>query len=286
MIIHAYELDENFNIVSEIPFSTEHGKSTEKNWMAIPDRVGEFVYCISKSDGRYHTVLYSDSNPDPMCELRGSTPLVKTKHGYTAIMHESGWNGDWLEYNHRLVFFDKQCRFTTCSSPFNFEQSGIEFCTGMVMDDDKNLWVSYSTTDGTVNLYKTDLKSFEQQSETGVIIRNSDSQRIASNLWKNSPITSSQYYWNDWVQNSNKDSLYSHYAILLYYLDRYLIPDSLPYLEDDNSVDALILKIVHLRRIHAPWKIYYDELHKLPDAWGSEIKNQHILLYKHHDYIK
>lgn len=285
LIIHAYELDENFNIIDEIAFSTKHSQSTEKNWMAIPDKVGEFVYCISNSNGRYHTVLYSDPNPDPMCKLRGSTPLVKTKHGYITIMHESQWYSDWLDYNHRLVFFDKKCQLTTYSSLFNFEQPGIEFCTGMTMDDKDNLWIAYSTTDGTVNLYKTDLKSFEQQAENEIIIKDSDSQRIAHDIWKNSPITASQYYWNDWVQNSNKDSLYSHYAILLYYLDRYLIPDILPGLEDDNSIDAIILKTLHLKRIHAPWKVYYNELHKLPANWKSEIRNQYILLYRHYDYI-
>ena len=276
--------------------------STEKNWMAIPGNEMDFVYMVSaeyKPNGVFPSdsgnfnivpVKYSDLStnlsrfegtvPVGVTMFRGSTPLVEYNGGYMCIVHNSERIDGKLNYKHHIGFIDKDFTSFIASEEFIFEQTGIEFTTGWCLDDSGNLYISYSTTDGTTNLLVTtpdDLVSRVTGKDYGVV--KSDPKFTAEILFKTNPIDAAQYYWKCWMQYNDKDSLYSHYAILLHYLDRYLLPAHLDFLEDDNSIDALILKIFNHRRTHQDYTTFYNMLDMLPGNWKSGIQNKYIKMY-------
>lgn len=293
--IMCYKLDENLTKateISEIPgawkFYGNEYMCTEKNWMAIPDQKKDFVYALVRKDEDIAPIKYSDLSDHGarfggitpgQISFRGSTPLIKYKDGYVCIVHNSVRNSSGeLDYSHNLCFIDKNFNTAKISGEFRFEQSGIEFSIGWCEDNKKNLYISYSTTDGTTNVIVTTMKDLisviMNDKEYGEI--KDDSRTIADKLYITNPIDASQYYWKDWIQSGNKDSLYSHYAILLHYLDRYLLPDTLKGLESDNSIDAMVLKIYHHRRVSRDFNIFYDMLRSLPENWKKLIQNKCI----------
>ena len=291
----CYRMDEKLSSASEIidfpgawKFYGNEYICTEKNWMAIPDQKKDFIYALVRKEEDIVPIKYSDL-PNFVARLgglspnyiqyRGSTPLIRYKDGYVCIVHNSIRNNlGEPNYTHNLCFIKNDFSKATFSPEFHFEQPGIEFSTGWCEDDNKNLYISYSTTDGTTNVIVTTLKdlisTIMDDKEYGEI--KEDSREIADKLYATNPIDASQYYWKDWVQSGNKDSLYNHYAILLHYLDRYLIPDTLKDLESDNSIDAMVLKIYHHRRVSRDFNVFYDMLRSLPGNWKKRIQNKCI----------
>lgn len=283
---------------------------TEKNWMAIPGKDMDFVYMVSaeyketgvfsNDSGNFNIVpvKYSDldtklsrfegSVPIGTTFFRGSTPLIKYNDGYMCIVHNSERIDGKLQYTHHIGFINNDFTSFTASEGFKFEQPGIEFTTGWCMDNNENLYIPYSTTDGTTNLLITtpdDLIScILKDSDYGPIYTNPEF--TADMLVKTNPADAAQYYWKSWIQNNNRDSLYSHYAILLHYLDRYLLPNKLDFLEDDDSVDALVLKSFNHRRTHQGYREFYDMLDKLPKDWKTKIRNKYIKMYNFEMLIK
>jgi len=258
------------------------GLVTEKNWMAIPDRKMDFIYGIVNKNGNDIPIIYDNMSPDVELNMtvKGSTPLLKDDIGYSCIVHKSRREGNMLYYDHMICYMTDQFEIHGYSKPFHFEQQGIEFCTGWTEDDSGNLYITYSTTDGTTNLLVTDMKTLLKtiEREEG-IPTGPHPQEIAEKLFLSNPIDSAQYFWKDWVQNGNRDSLYSHYAILLYYLDRYLLDDTIPELEQDNSVDALVLKIYHNRRIDGNISEFNNMMSQLPIGWKSKIQNKYLIKF-------
>lgn len=297
----------NFTNCGFLPgISQYYGKNylcTEKNWMAIPDDEMDFVYMISaeycengefsNDSGRFNIVpiKYSDLNtkltrfngfiPIGSTLFRGSTPLIKLEDGsYVCIVHNSERIDGQLYYRHHLGFIDKDFTSFRATDSFVFEQPGIEFSTGWCESSTRELYISYSTTDGTTNLLITtlnDLISCLNGKEYGSLEVNP--KITAEKLFSTHPVDAAQYFWKNWVQNADRDSLYSHYAILLHYLDRYLLPRELGFLENDNSVDATILKIFNLRRTHQDYTSFYNMLDQLPKDWKTQIQNKYIVLY-------
>lgn len=288
--IMAYKLDENFNIIETKKFpgryelGCQENICTEKNWMAIPGVEQDFIYMIGvniNDPGEMkpcYAIKYSQLNlPENfniyISNFKGSTPLLKTKDGWMSIIHES-YN---LDYIHHLMFLDEKMNIKEISSGFYWEQSGIEFVIGLDRKDD-DLYICYSTTDGTTNLLvvnEKDLIRIIKNPEKSEIYRE-DHIKIAEKLFREDPMSASQYYWKSWIQTGNKDALYSHYAILLYWLDKWLLPESLPELENDESPDALILKTWWMRRIHGKYQDYYNIKQKI----NKEPKNFYINYYK------
>lgn len=288
--ITIYKLDDNFEVVDKDSLTTNCGW-TEKNWMAFPDKPMDFIYKLDvDSDRKIYSLIYSQldesSDLNSISNFRGSTPLLKTDDGYISIVHQSYRDGsNNLNYVHNIARFDDEGHFIGSSPNFRFEIAGIEFCTGMTRDDEDNLYISYSTSDGTSNIIKTTLKDLTGSFVSSKFNKPHDLKEIADALFIPSPITASQYYWAAWKRTHDRDALYSHYAILLYYMDRYLLPNELKELDGDDSVDAIILKSLLYRRVHAPYKKFSEEVSKLTPGWWDRITNKHILKFNHHKFI-
>lgn len=76
---------------------------------------------------------------------RGSTPLIRYRDGYIALIHNS-------EYEHQFVVLDKQLNIQGRSDWFRFDQHSpntAEFCCSMVLDGSR-LWFVWSSDDNCV----------------------------------------------------------------------------------------------------------------------------------------
>ena len=298
--IMCYKLNDKLERIEDIRLpgmSYIVGQSyTEKNWMAIPDRKLDFITQISIDlDNNPHIILYSDQHSEDKLKninigtfaFKGSTPLIKIGDIYYTIVHNSFRDGLNLFYEHMICEIDRDFNVSRVSNSFHFEQPGVEFCTGWCIGPDNKLYITYSTTDGTTNMLVTTMEDLlnvlNGKHDGRVQINNRD---VAEQIFTHHPIDAAQYYWKDWIQNKNRDSLYSHYAILLQYLDKYLLIDNLPYLEEDDTVDALVLKLYNHRRTSRDFTIFYDLLKKLPPNWENKISNKHIKNYCFEKLIK
>lgn len=78
--------------------------------------------------------------------FRGSTPLVECEKGWVCVVHFSE-EGRPRKYYHCFVWLDRNTmKPIQYSDPFYFKREGIEFCTGMKIQDEKSntfvLWIS------------------------------------------------------------------------------------------------------------------------------------------------
>ena len=135
---------------------------TEKNWMPILGKPGEFVYSVGFGgkttiidvgretlDGKTFEL---SAEPTPVClrDLRGGSQVIpfsisNPEAGWLCLTHEVVWNPHRI-YLHRFVYFDADFRVSRISDPFYFEKVGIEFCAGLARDGDK-LVASFAVND-------------------------------------------------------------------------------------------------------------------------------------------
>jgi hypothetical protein len=148
-------LDERWRVADFAPVRDYEGDKTQKNWMPVAGRPGQFLYlcdptiAVDASEGR--TVEVARHRP-PAClaDLRGGSQLVEHGGGWLCLTHEVAWRPERV-YLHRFVQFDDQFRVTGVSDPFYFLQIGIEFCAGLARDGDR-LVASFGVDDASAHL--------------------------------------------------------------------------------------------------------------------------------------
>jgi tetratricopeptide (TPR) repeat protein len=149
------ELNADYAIVRATPLRGPWTARAQKNWMPIAD-TGRFLYATSPDGGKQATVLELDGNVvKPIADgtrldhgrLRGGSQLVRTPHGWLAIVHDVAWpGGNGRIYLHRFVMLDDGFQITGMTDPFYFEHRGVEFCAGLAYDG-KRLVASFGVDD-------------------------------------------------------------------------------------------------------------------------------------------
>lgn len=131
----------------------------EKNWSYVEYR-GELcmVYKwyplqIGKVDfesGIFH-IMEEKLVPELFKNVRGSTPGYRWKNELWFVVHTTKiYDGEkpMRNYKHMFVVFDTDMNLLRYSEYFSFEKYVIEFCTGLIIEEDRTI-VSYSTLDRT-----------------------------------------------------------------------------------------------------------------------------------------
>ena len=128
--------------------------SCEKNWVLVPGRDKmEIVYswnplCVKEVDPETGHIkdLYTKSMPSIFNHVRGSTNgIIHDKYIYFyshLVLH-----GNPRKYIGIISKFDMKMNYIGCSYPFKLSQSSIEYCLGMIIEDERIVF-SYSENDG------------------------------------------------------------------------------------------------------------------------------------------
>ncbi len=128
----------------------------EKNWVFF-DYNGEMrvVYkwspieiCkIDYNNGSLNLIERKTDLPGIFKFIRGSTCGFSYKNEIWFIGHIVSYESPRFYY-HIMMVFDKQMNLIRYSAPFNFDNINIEFCVGLVVEDERVI-VPYSTMDKT-----------------------------------------------------------------------------------------------------------------------------------------
>jgi hypothetical protein len=135
----------------------------EKNYMPVEDGRGIFV-----SDLMLNSLnVVSTSNPGlktmqrcrGLVQYRGSSPLLRYRDGYVALVHMKRKN----VYSNAFAFFDKallQCRISDEFTVFS-DVSSINFCCGMAVEGDEAI-LPVCVHDRLTYLFRLPLEDFSK----------------------------------------------------------------------------------------------------------------------------
>jgi glycosyltransferase involved in cell wall biosynthesis len=154
------------SIVLESPYSSE----CEKNWLTISDldlssEAPLFIHKwhpfeVGRLEGTKLNITTRFQTSPYFSKLRGSANPVLFKDEYWCLVHFVKY-GEPRKYYHQFVLLDKTTlKPLKLSMPFYFKNQGIEYCTGMHVDDSGAQFV-YSSFDANPCLAKVPLHVFE-----------------------------------------------------------------------------------------------------------------------------
>ena len=156
---------------------------TQKNWMPLVDGDHlKFIYATSLDGDVGSTVIFDlveaaepnvarlswhiggryavGCSPEASFghgRLRGGSQAVRVEGGWIFIVHDVCFpSRSNRMYLHRFVFIDDKLKLVSMTDLFYFEKSGIEFCAGLALVEDK-LIASYSVNDESARLGIFDL---------------------------------------------------------------------------------------------------------------------------------
>jgi hypothetical protein len=144
-------------------FLTPSFKTTnhwEKNWVFfnLQGRIGVIykwspLYICGINYKKKNLVLIKQNSnvPDFFSRLRGSTPGVEYDDKIWFIAHIYKVVNQKRIYLHLFVCFDKSMNLLSYSDPFNFENNVVEFCIGLVINNN-NFVITYSVLDCSTKL--------------------------------------------------------------------------------------------------------------------------------------
>lgn len=150
------ELDSDFKEISRtrVP-AVDDTSYCEKNWMPILDKPYHFVkWCnpleIVKFDpktGKTERVVsksYKVESKEQLCDLRGSSQVLKVDDYYIALVHEvTLWRNRYNEregdYFNRFIVWDKDWNIVKLSERFLYMNFEVEFGVGLAYKDGKFL---------------------------------------------------------------------------------------------------------------------------------------------------
>lgn len=152
--IYLSEVQIENGVMSEIsrycvPSPEANDSDLEKNWMPILDMPYHFVrwsdpteivkYDIEKNTT---TIVHKKEKNTKLENLRGSSQVISWEDGYLAVVHENYYNQNtkWIDKTgHRFLFWDKDWNLIKVSNEFFFFNHGIEFCAGLIYQDNQFL---------------------------------------------------------------------------------------------------------------------------------------------------
>lgn len=160
--------------VESVVLPSPEGCVREKNWMPCVVQDTLFIiYSIAPLRVfRYEKGMLSPLMPEPQnhtaplrgAMVSGSSPLVAWEDGFLAVVHHrrklggakklylKHWRKDpdyqlkKVLFDHYLVKFDRYFNVTDRSKSFSFECDGVEFCSGLHVEDSR-IFFSYGVKD-------------------------------------------------------------------------------------------------------------------------------------------
>ena len=156
----VYDIVNNPNLQSDIiTASFSMNSECEKNWVYFNYK-GElriiynwFPLKICKINEHINTLLElveEKSMPNLFKYARGSTCGAEYNNEIWFVIHIVSYETP-RHYYHLIVVFDKNMNLLRYSAPFKFEDICIEYCLGLIVDDDR-LILTYSNWDRTTKI--------------------------------------------------------------------------------------------------------------------------------------
>jgi hypothetical protein len=150
------ELDGDFKEISRTRVPALKADSyCEKNWMPILDMPYHYIKWSNPLDlvkydpatnttTRVLTKQYKIESKDPLCDLRGSSQVLKIDNYYIALVHECTlWHNRYNEregdYFNRFIVWDEDWNVVKLSERFLYMDFEIEFGVGLAYKDGKFL---------------------------------------------------------------------------------------------------------------------------------------------------
>lgn len=131
----------------------------EKNWVFVKHR-GEnrMIYKwsplqigkVNPDTNLLDIVETRENMPKIFNHSRGSTPGVLFNKEYWFVLHIVSYETP-RHYYHFIAVFDEDLNFLRHTAPFKFEGEAIEYCLGIVVEEERFL-ATYSTWDGSTHL--------------------------------------------------------------------------------------------------------------------------------------
>ena len=158
-----YNINENSLIEHEIKssFSNSH---CEKNWVFVDYKDSTHIIynwhplqiCKINQEDKLLNLIEKKNMPKIFSYVRGST------NGFKYLNKSTNQNELWFvthivsyeqprHYYHMIIVFDELLNLKSYSAPFKFEGESIEYCLGLVVEDDRVL-ITHSTWDRTTRL--------------------------------------------------------------------------------------------------------------------------------------
>jgi tetratricopeptide (TPR) repeat protein len=157
IVSNVYDLNRDMLELTEYN-QTFANTNCEKNWVFVnyknsthiiyswnPLKIGKLNPTTKLFD-----VICEKPTPSIFERVRGSTPGYSFNNEIWFIVHVVSYETP-RHYYHMLVIFDKNLENTKYSAPFKFEGLCIEYCVGLIVEEDRVL-ISYSTMDNTSKL--------------------------------------------------------------------------------------------------------------------------------------
>jgi tetratricopeptide (TPR) repeat protein len=164
--ISSGEYDKNMEFMEAVEIKPSFSNSScEKNWIfANVDNEALVVYnwyplqlCkLNPEKQSLDLVRKVDDLPKIFKHMRGSTNGASFNDEIWFITHIVSYEQP-RHYYHLFVVFDKSMKFLRHSAPFKFDGECIEYCIGLVVEEDRVI-VPYSTWDRTTKIAVYDKK--------------------------------------------------------------------------------------------------------------------------------
>jgi glycosyltransferase involved in cell wall biosynthesis len=154
-----YDISNNMLVNQELKTQFT-GKICEKNWVyAYTNNELYIIYewyplkiCKIDSENNSLNIIAINNNLPKIFEnLRGSTCGFNYKNELWFITHLVDYSKP-RNYYHLLVVLDENFNILRYSAPFNFEGEPIEYCLSLLITDDDDVIINYSTWDRTTKI--------------------------------------------------------------------------------------------------------------------------------------
>ena len=133
------------SVEKTLPLLGPDPKRFEKNWLPFEKNGNIYIVYLSDPMTIYRIELktgecepFVEYTPESdFSRFRGSASPIPFQGGYLMIIHEVAFFCQEQKriYTHRFVYLDSDFRIKKVSKPFTFTHQGIEFCSGMTLDD-------------------------------------------------------------------------------------------------------------------------------------------------------
>ncbi len=168
-----YDLNKNEikkNIINPSFYDLDKVIKTEKNWalfnykneLAVIYSWYPIIICkIDFNTNLLNIIEFKYNIPYYFIDARGSTPGFTFNNEIWFVIHKSQrnefQNKKYTNYQHSFAIFDLNMNLLRYSELFKFENLSIEYCIGLIIENDKII-LSYSTMDTTtkISIYSLD----------------------------------------------------------------------------------------------------------------------------------
>ena len=137
----------------------DHRGETEKNWAQCGDDMVVYKWSpltVCKIDGsQISPVVVNYNVPGSFQWMRGSTNACLYQGRLWFLTHSVLHRSPRVYYNHFVVLDPETFRVMSYSAPFKLSDHPIEFCLGLVVEDNRVL-IGYSEMDGSSKIARVD----------------------------------------------------------------------------------------------------------------------------------